>query len=87
MIGLDTNILVRYLVQDDPEQSAKATRIMERMFSVSRRGFISLVSMVELVWVLQSVYRFSNDEVVNAVARVLKWKYFLYKMKTRYSQR
>jgi predicted nucleic-acid-binding protein len=52
MIGLDTNILVRYLAQDDPVQSAQATHIMERRLTEARPGFISLVTMAETVWVL-----------------------------------
>jgi predicted nucleic-acid-binding protein len=46
MIGLDTNILVRYLAQDDPVQSPQATQIIEHHLTESRPGFISLVTMV-----------------------------------------
>lgn len=51
MIGLDTNVLVRYVAQDDSEQSPKATRLIESL-SADSPGFISIVSVVELVWVL-----------------------------------
>jgi predicted nucleic-acid-binding protein len=46
MIGLDTNVLVRYLMQDDPHQSAQATALMETL-SVTNRGFVSLVSVAK----------------------------------------
>ena len=56
MIGLDTNVLVRYVTQDDPVQSPKASRLIESLTTASP-GFVSLVSVVELVWVLQSSYQ------------------------------
>ena len=52
MIGLDTNILVRYVAQDDPKQSPKATALIESL-SDADPGFIGLVALVELVWVMQ----------------------------------
>jgi len=55
VIGLDTNVLVRYLVQDDPEQSAAATTLVEGL-SASEPGFVSLVTVVELSWVLRRAY-------------------------------
>ncbi|MGA1464036.1 MAG: PIN domain-containing protein, partial [Steroidobacteraceae bacterium] len=51
MIGLDTNVLVRYIMQDDPKQSPKASTLIESL-SADHPGFISLVSVVELYWVL-----------------------------------
>ena len=50
MIGLDTNILICYLAQDDPAQSAQATQVIERRLTKDRPGFISLVTMAETVW-------------------------------------
>ena len=60
MIGLDTNVLVRYVTQDDPAQSAKASHLIESL-TVAAPGFVSLVSVVELVWVLQSCYPCTQD--------------------------
>lgn len=56
MIALDTNVLVRYLAQDDARQSALATRLIERTLSPSNRGFVSLVTLIETVWVMESRY-------------------------------
>lgn len=56
MIALDTNVLVRYLAQDDARQSALATRLVERTLSPSNRGFVSLVTLIETVWVMESRY-------------------------------
>jgi len=72
MIGLDTNILVRYLVQDDPIQSPKATEIMERRLTEDSPGFVSVVAMVETVWVLERAYGLANREIAAAVERMLQ---------------
>ncbi len=72
MIGLDTNVVVRYLAQDDPVQSAKATQIFERRLTEQEPGFISLVTMVETVWVLDRVYGLTAREIAQAVERMLQ---------------
>ncbi len=72
MNGLDTNILVRYLTQDDPVQSPKATQIIERRFTREDPGFISLVTMAETVWVLGSVYELPDGEIADTVERILQ---------------
>lgn len=77
MNGLDTNILVRYLTQDDPLQSRKATELIERRFTPERPGFISLVAMAETVWVLGSVYELPDREIADTVERLLQADSFL----------
>jgi len=72
MIGLDTNIVVRYLAQDDPAQSAKATEILERRLTEKNPGFVSVVAMVETVWVLDRAYGFTAQEIATAVERLLQ---------------
>lgn len=72
MIGLDTNILVRYLVQDDPVQSAKATEILERRLTEKNPGFVSVVAMVETVWVLDRAYFLTAQEIATAIERLLQ---------------
>jgi predicted nucleic-acid-binding protein len=72
MIGLDTNVLVRYLAQDDAIQSPRATEVIERQLTEESPGFISLVTMVETVWVLDRVYGLSDHEVAEAVERILQ---------------
>jgi len=49
VIGLDTNVLVRYLAQDDPEQSARATQVVEQELTEDAPGFIGLIVLVETV--------------------------------------
>jgi len=72
MIGLDTNILVRYLTQDDPVQSAKATDILERRLTPKNLGFVSVVVMVETVWVLDRAYGLTAQETAAIVERLLQ---------------
>src|SRR5882672_11830381 len=72
MIGLDTNILVRYLTQDDPIQSPKARELIERRLTEEKPGFVSIVAMVETVWVLERAYRLTPHEIVGAVERMLQ---------------
>ncbi len=73
MIGLDTNVIVRYITQDEPAQSAKATALIESL-SGDSPGFITLVSVVELVWVLASCYRATKDQISDVVETVLRTK-------------
>jgi predicted nucleic-acid-binding protein len=72
MTGLDTNILVRYFAQDHPAQSRKATEIIERRLTGENPGFVSIVVIVETIWVLGGVYGLSNRETADAVERMLQ---------------
>jgi predicted nucleic-acid-binding protein len=73
MIGLDTNVVVRYIMQDDQKQSAKATRLIEGLTS-ERPGFVPLVTIVELVWVLSSSYGLKRDDIAEALDLLLRSK-------------
>jgi predicted nucleic-acid-binding protein len=72
VIGIDTNILVRYLGQDDPVQSRKATQIFEQRLTEDDPGFISLVTMAETAWVLERAYGLSHTEIAAAIERILQ---------------
>ena len=72
MIGLDTNILVRYLAQDDSVQSPRATEIVEGRLTEAGPGFVSVVTMAETAWVLDRVYRLSAHEIAAAIERILQ---------------
>ena len=73
MIGLDTNVLVRYIMQDDAKQSSLATRLVESL-TVESPGFVPLVSVVELAWVLSSAYDLDRGQVVDAFEALLRTK-------------
>ena len=71
MIALDTNLLLRYLAQDDPTQSPRATEIIERRLTEQDPGFISLVSILEVAWVLKSLFKRSRREIANDIEMLL----------------
>jgi predicted nucleic-acid-binding protein len=77
MIGLDTNILVRYFAQDDPLQSKTATEIIERRLTEENPGFISVVVMAEMVWVLDRAYRLANAAIATVIERTLQADVFV----------
>jgi predicted nucleic-acid-binding protein len=72
MIGLDTNVLVRHLVQDDPGQSRKATQLITKQCTRDDPGFINRVVLCELVWVLESAYGYSKDTIVAVLDKLLR---------------
>jgi predicted nucleic-acid-binding protein len=73
MIGLDTNVLVRYVMQDDPKQSQKASRLIESL-TPEAPAFVPLVSLVELVWVLISCYDLTRAQIGQALDGLLRAK-------------
>ena len=73
MIGLDTNVLVRYIMQDDPRQSPKATLLIEGL-TAAEPGFVPLVCVVELVWVFSSAYNLDRQQVSSALELLLRSK-------------
>jgi predicted nucleic-acid-binding protein len=71
MMGLDTNVLLRYLAQDDPKQSPRATEIVERRLTEQEPGFVSLVTILEVVWVLKSLFKRSRQQIASDVEMLL----------------
>lgn len=71
MIGLDTNVIVRYLAQDDVRQSAAATRLIEGSLTAESRGFVSIVALAEVVWVMSSNYKVNRAAVADIVEGLL----------------
>lgn len=76
MIGIDTNILVRFLVRDDLKQGES----VKSFFAMSQKEgeylFISNVVVLELLYVLESVYDYNREEIVNAINALLKINVF-----------
>lgn len=71
MTGLDTNMLVRFLVQDDAAQ-AKATQDLIATFTEVETGFICREVLVELVWVLERAYALSRTDIADAINGLLE---------------
>lgn len=73
MIGLDTNVLVRYLTQDDPKQSPLASRLIESL-TPEEPGYVSIVAVVEVVWVLTGCYAATRETLCEVLATLLQAK-------------
>jgi predicted nucleic-acid-binding protein len=78
LIGIDTNVLVRYIVQDDARQAALATELIEGACSEANPGFISHIVLCELVWVLMSpkTYGATREQVGVVLDNLLHTKQF-----------
>lgn len=71
MIGLDTNILVRLLVRDDPAQFEAATRFVNHAVARTESLFVNRIVLTELAWVLSRAYRLSRPEIADAIEHIL----------------
>jgi predicted nucleic-acid-binding protein len=71
MIGIDTNVIVRFLAQDDDVQSPIATRFISSL-SRERPGYISAVVLAEMTWVLSRAYKASHTDIVKAIEGLLR---------------
>lgn len=72
MRGIDTNVLVRYIMQDDVEQSRLATQFIEKQCSADEPGFVNAIVLCELVWVLESVYECSRAAIASVLEKILR---------------
>jgi predicted nucleic-acid-binding protein len=72
VIGIDTNVLVRYLAQDDMAQSAVATELFEHRLRPGHPGFISVVAIAETARVLERSYRLDHKAIAAAIERLLQ---------------
>lgn len=71
MIGLDTNILLRYLVKDDLVQWERATRFISTRCTIENPGFIDRIALCEMVWVLTRGHGYGRTDIVRVVGRLL----------------
>ncbi len=67
MIAIDTNVLVRYITNDDEEQSILATNLLEKYSEKEKSIFINNIVLCELVWVLLSGYKYKKVEIVRTL--------------------
>ena len=72
MKGVDTNVLVRYLTQDDPAQSRRANAIIDGAVAGGERIHVDTVVLCELVWVLRSAYGLPRATVADALTGLLE---------------
>lgn len=71
MLGIDTNILVRFLVRDDEAQFEKARKLIKREISAGRRVFVNQLVLMETEWVLRSRYAVPKNQIIGAISGLL----------------
>jgi len=71
MLGIDTNILVRFLVRDDDAQFEKARKLIKREVTAGRRVFINQLVLMETEWVLRSRYVVPKNQIIEAISGLL----------------
>ena len=71
MLGIDTNVLVRFLVRDDEGQFERARRLIKREVGSEEDVFVSLLVLVETEWVLRSRYSLQKTEIREAISGLL----------------
>lgn len=77
MIGLDTNVVIRYLTQDDPKQAAAASRLFEGSLSADKPGYIALITLCEIAWVLADCYGADRSRIRAVIEGLLGSKQIL----------
>jgi predicted nucleic-acid-binding protein len=78
VIALDTNILVRLLVRDDPGQTALAERLLQEAADAGEQCFLSDPVLCEVEWVLESSYRAGRGDILAAMQELLAGDLFLF---------
>jgi predicted nucleic-acid-binding protein len=76
MKALDTNVLVRFVTQDDRQQSERANRYIEKAVANGESCFINLIVLCEMIWVLESAYRYPKAAILDLLERVLSTSQF-----------
>jgi len=71
VIGLDTNVIVRYVTQDDARQAAAASKLFEHVLTTARPGFVGLITLCELVWVLADCYDADKARIAAVIEGLL----------------
>lgn len=71
MLGIDTNVLVRFLIRDDEAQFEKARKLIRREIAAGRRVFVNQLVLMETEWVLRSRYAVPKTQIVEAVSGLL----------------
>lgn len=72
MIGIDTNVLVRYLAQDDPDQTEIATAFIEENCTKDNLGFINHITLCEMCWVLKRLYKTPKEQLAEIIEQLLR---------------
>ncbi len=76
IIGLDTNVLVRFFVMDDAQQAEKASSYIKRIIAEGGNCFINLIVICEMVWVLESAYGYKKQDIAGLLEKMLATRQF-----------
>jgi predicted nucleic-acid-binding protein len=76
MIGLDTNLLIRYLTKDDTSQFTKVKRLIQEAVERDERLLINCAVLCEVTWVLDTAYEYSRADIADALERILETAQF-----------
>ena len=68
MKGIDTNILIRFLIGDDEQQATKVYKLFKTAESEKNEFFVPLLVVLELIWVLESVYQITRVEILDSIS-------------------
>jgi predicted nucleic-acid-binding protein len=82
MKALDTNILVRFLVADDEVQAKKVRQLFKTTEKNKDELFVTLLVLIELIWVLESVYSIERKDIINAIDDMLQMSIFKFELQT-----
>ncbi len=72
MIGLDTNVIIRYMTQDDPTQAKTASEFIEKNCSEESPGYICHIVLCEISWVLESNYGLDKESIIQVIEELLQ---------------
>jgi predicted nucleic-acid-binding protein len=86
MIALDTNVLVRFLVEDDRKQAARARALISRSAAAGIQLFVSDIVFCEIVWVLDSAYGFGREEIAAVLAQLLQTRQLTFQSSDRIAE-
>lgn len=72
MTGIDTNVLIRYITQDDPQQAETASQFIEKSCTPEQPGYVNHIVLCEIVWVLQRCYKATPEEALKVIEQILR---------------
>lgn len=75
MIGLDTNVFVRYITQDDPAQSERVNKQIEKWIREGKTLWISQIILCEVYWVLERCYKQKKEEIITVFTEMLNMEH------------
>jgi predicted nucleic-acid-binding protein len=86
VIAVDTNVLVRFLVEDDPEQMARAKALLQKFIESDTPCYVSDIVLCELVWVLERSYKIKKQEIGSTLSRLLRARHLTFSSADRLSR-